>query len=97
LDTCFDFDWRCSKLEKTLGQSPKDRERIYNLLRDFYPHIKNVYDHYSSISPAGGLVTCMGSNTLGEIVLQCPGLLDRVNLNLSKVDLMFVTNNATKC
>ena len=32
-----------------------------------------------------------------EIVFNCPNLLDRVNLNLSKVDLHFVSTNASKC
>ena len=40
---------------------------------------------------------CVGSNMLSDIVFNCPGLLDRQNLNLSGVDLQFVSTNATRC
>jgi hypothetical protein len=39
---------------------------------------------------------CIGSNALTDIVFNCPGLLDRANLNLSKVDLQFVGTNASR-
>jgi hypothetical protein len=42
-------------------------------------------------------VPCIGQNILTEIIYNCPGLLDRVNLNLSKCDLYFVTVKAQKC
>ena len=67
------------------------------MLRANYVHIKNVYRHFSSLAPAGGFVPCIGTNVLSEIVFNSPGLLDRVNLNLSTVDLHFVSTNATRC
>jgi len=99
LNNCFDFDWKCSKIEKLLnsnGVGNEDIGSIYVTLRKFYPQIKNVYKHFSSFSPAAGLVPCIGSNTLAEVVMHSPNLLDRTNLNLSKVDLHFVSTNATR-
>ena len=97
LDACFEFDWKCGKIPSLLSAMSADRQNeIYQHLRQFYPHVKAVYKHFSSLAPAGGIVPCIGSNALADIVFNCPGLLDRANLNLSKVDLQFVSTNATR-
>ena len=36
---CFDFDWKCSKIEKIV-KNPKEKEKIYNYLCKNY---KTVY------------------------------------------------------
>lgn len=59
--------------------------------------MKNVYKYYSSLTPASGVIPCMGSNNLTEIAFNCPGLVDRQNLNLATVDLQFVSINAAFC
>jgi hypothetical protein len=84
-------------LDKLLAPSGHDqRTKVYEILNKFYPMIKNIYRHVSSLAPAGGLIPCIGTNTLAEMIFNSPGLLDRKNLNLSKVDLHFVSTNATK-
>ena len=100
LNDCFDFDWKCSKIEKlltSLGCTAYDIGDVYEGMRFFYPNIKNTYKHFSSFTPASGIIPCLGSNSLAEIIMHTPGLLDRVNLNLSKIDLHFVSTNATRC
>lgn len=97
LDACFDFDWRCSRIPKILTNLTPDKVQVvYRELRKFYPMIKAVYRHYSSLAPAAGIVPCLGSSALTDIIHNSPDLLDRVNLNLAKVDLQFVSTNASK-
>ena len=97
LDACFDFDWKCSRIPKILASlTPEKVQGVYQELRKFYPMIKSVYRHYSSLAPAAGIVPCLGSSALTDIIHNSPDLLDRVNLNLAKVDLQFVSTNASK-
>lgn len=35
LANCFDFDWRCSKIDRMI-KSVKDKEQIYNYLKSNY-------------------------------------------------------------
>lgn len=98
MDACFDFDWRCSRLQKLLEPlGLQERNKVYEMLREFYPKIKQTYKHFSSLAPAGGIVPCLGSNVLTTILFNCPALIDGQNLNLSRVDLQIVGTNATRC
>ena len=50
MDCCFDFDWRCSKLDIFLNRLVKKEgtAKIYEIMRQFYRPIRNVYRYYSA-------------------------------------------------
>ena len=54
---------------------------------------RETYKHYSAVAPSG-LVPSIGTNVLGDIVANCPNLIDYKTLKLSDIDLEFISTKS---
>lgn len=52
-----------------------------------------MYKYYSAVDPVGN-VCCIGTNTLTDIVNNCPDLIDSKTLKISDLDLEFVATKS---
>lgn len=89
---CFDWDWRCSTLDKML-KDPHEKELIIKFLRPKYGLIRETYKHLACVAPAGNMPS-LGMNILTEIMLKCNDFVDYKYIRLSDVDLAFIATNA---
>ena len=89
---CFDWDWRCSTLEKMI-KDPHEKEATIKYLRPKYGLIRETYKHLACVAPAGNMPS-LGMNILTEIMLKCNEFVDYKNTKLSDVDLAFIATNA---
>lgn len=95
MDSCFEYDWECSRLEKICEHFSKEqRDKIHTFLKHNYRIIKDSYKFFSGLSPAGG-VCSIGTNLFNYICFNCNGMVDQKSLKLSDVGLDFITIKAT--
>ena len=92
LAKCFDWDWRCSALDKTV-RDPAEKEKLIRYLRPKYGLIREAYKHLACVAPAGNMPS-IGMNVLTELMLKCNDFVDYKYTKLSDVDLAFVATNA---
>jgi len=71
---CFDWDWRCSALEKMI-KDPIEKEMIIKYLRPKYGLIRETYKHLACVAPAGNMPS-IGMNVITELMLKCNDFVD---------------------
>lgn len=92
IQKCFDFDWKCSTLEKQI-RDPTEREHIIKFLRPKYGLIRETYKHLACVAPAGNTPS-LGMNVITDVMLRCNDFIDYKLTKLSDVDLAFIATNA---
>lgn len=92
LNQCFEFDFKNTKLPK-ITKDDQDLDLLKTFLKSRYKIIREIYKLYAGVQTTNGVLS-IGQNTFTEIVYSCPDLLDGKQLNLSDVDLEFVSTNA---
>ena len=66
---CFDFDWKCSKIEAMI-KNPKERDIVYNYLSSNYRVIREAYRYFASLGPSGNVFS-IGTNVFSDVIYNC--------------------------
>ena len=90
---CFDFDWKCSSIER-LVKNDEEREEIMKYLRPRYGTFREAYKHLACLAPSAEIPS-LGANLLSELLLRCGDFVDYKYIKLSDVDLAFIATNAS--
>ena len=54
LNTCFEFDWECSKIPKII-KDYDELMKVKEYLKNIYKHIRECYKYFAAISPNNGI------------------------------------------
>ena len=90
---CFDFDWKCSSIER-LVKNDEEREEIMKYLRPRYGTFREAYKHLACLAPSAEIPS-LGANLLSELLLRCGDFVDYKYIKISDVDLAFIATNAS--
>ena len=92
LNKCFEFDWEMCKIPRII-KNEGELELVKQYLKSNYKMLREIYKYYAAVSPAGNVFS-IGSNVLNDIINTMGDLVDVQSLNLSDIDLEFVSTNA---
>ncbi|CAI2364389.1 unnamed protein product [Moneuplotes crassus] len=91
IERCFEFDWKCSKIEKVI-KSEEERILIKKYLKSNYRIIREAYKYFAGISPCG-IVPGIGQNAFNEIV-NATHICDNKRLKLADIDFEFIVTKS---
>ena len=91
IERCFEFDWKCSKIEKII-KSEEQREATKKYLKKNYRLIRESYKYYAGVSPCG-IIPGIGQNAFNEIV-NATNICDSKRLKLADIDFEFIVTKA---